>query len=402
MIIENSSLPLIAIIGPTNAGKSTLFNRITGSPQAITAHEESTTRDRVYGEVQWQDRRFITVDTGGLVDDKSELYQAIKAQMLIAVEEADLILFVYDARVGLQPADQQFLDRLRSSKTVWLVANKVDAPEVEKRVKDLEYLGLPFYKISAGSGKGVGDLLDEICKTLPGSAISPKSQADVADARSSTASRSSREPRADSFIPVVALVGRPNVGKSTLINALTNSNRAVISPIAGTTRDIVTAELEIGRQKVLLADTAGVRRRGKIDVGVEKFSVKRTLAAINYANIVVVITDAQEGTTRADLHLIYFANKLQKPVLVIFNKADLLGGKPITFHHHIAKFDQLTTSALTGDGLDRVLAWIEEKAQESREKQIIKKLEVWNLKSQVWFKSKVESMKLWELETLDF
>ena len=191
MIIENSSLPLIAIIGPTNAGKSTLFNRITGSPQAITAHEESTTRDRVYGEVQWQDRRFITVDTGGLVDDKSELYQAIKAQMLIAVEEADLILFVYDARVGLQPADQQFLDRLRSSKTVWLVANKVDAPEVEKRVKDLEYLGLPFYKISAGSGKGVGDLLDEICKTLPGSAISPKSQADVADARYSTPSRSS-------------------------------------------------------------------------------------------------------------------------------------------------------------------------------------------------------------------
>ncbi|MDP3992831.1 MAG: ribosome biogenesis GTPase Der [bacterium] len=349
---ENQELPLVAIIGPTNAGKSTLFNRITGTPQAITAREESTTRDRVYGDVEWQGHCFTAVDTGGLVDDKSELYRGIRAQMFSAVEEADLILFVYDAREGLQPQDQQFLDKLRSTKTIWLIGNKVDAPTIDKQIDSLEYLGLPFYKISAVTGKGVGDLLEEVCKALPKSGnLAPVS----------------------GYEPVIALVGRPNVGKSTLLNALTKTDRAVVSPIAGTTRDIVTAKLTIGKKDLLLADTAGVRRRGKIDVGVEKFSVKRTLAAINFANIVVVIVDAQEGTTRADLHLIYFANKLQKPVLVIFNKSDLLGDRPITFHHHIAKFDQLITSALTGEGLGAVLEWIEKKAQESEDKQIIRR-----------------------------
>lgn len=339
--LATAELPLVAIIGPTNAGKSTLFNRITGTPQAITAREESTTRDRVYGEVNWQGRCFTAVDTGGLVDDKTELYRAIKTQMLSAVEEADLILFVYDARKGLQPRDQQFLDKLRSTKTVWLIGNKVDAPTVDKQITNLEYLGLPFHKISAVSGKGVGDLLEEICRALPESA---SGQLPVASSQSDE--------------PVVALVGRPNVGKSTLLNALTKTNRAVVSPLAGTTRDIVTAELTIGNRKLLLADTAGVRRRGKIDVGVEKFSVKRTLAAINFADIVVVIADAQEGTTRADLHLIYFANKLNKPVLVVFNKSDLLGDRPLTFHHHIAKFDQMAVSALTGENLDKITDWL--------------------------------------------
>lgn len=351
-ISTNQELPLVAIIGPTNAGKSTLFNRITGTPQAITAREESTTRDRVYGDVNWQGHCFTAVDTGGLVDDKSELYRGIRAQMFSAVEEADLILFVYDAREGLQPQDQQFLDKLRSSKTIWLVGNKVDAPTVEKQITNLEYLGLPFHKISAISGKGVGNLLEAICKALPETGNVAKVVGNE---------------------PVIALVGRPNVGKSTLLNALTKTDRAVVSPIAGTTRDIVTAKLVIGNQELLLADTAGVRRRGKIDVGVEKFSVKRTLAAINFANIVIVIVDAQEGTTRADLHLIYFANKLQKPVLVVFNKSDLLGDRPLTFHHHIAKFDQLVTSALTGEGLDAVLEWIKDKAQESQDRQIVKK-----------------------------
>ena len=355
-MLANQELPLAAIIGPTNAGKSTLFNRITGTPQAITAREESTTRDRVFGDVEWQNNQFIAVDTGGLVSDRSELDRAIKAQMFSAIEEADLILFVYDARVGLQPQDQQFLDFLRRGKVIWLIANKVDSTAIDQQVTNLEYLGLPFHKISAVSGRGVGDLLEAICRALPESAISQELEAN-----------------SDLIDPVVALVGRPNVGKSTLLNALTKTDRAVVSPIAGTTRDIVTAELTLGNQKMLLADTAGVRRRGKIKVGVEKFSVKRTLAAINYANIVVVVVDAQEGTTRADLHLIYFAAQAQKPVLVVFNKSDLIGDRPITFHHHIDRFDRLITSALTGEGLDEVLNWIEKKAQESRDKQIIRR-----------------------------
>lgn len=334
-------LSLVALIGPTNAGKSTLFNRLTGSFQAITAREESTTRDRVYGEVEWQGQRLSLVDTGGLVDDKSQLYASIKQQMLTAVEEADLILFVYDGREGLRPPDQQFLDSLRPSKTIWLIANKVDTPSLDKSVKNLDYLGLPFYKISAATGRGVGDLLEAVNQTMPESASQGGAVADNL-----------------SDEPIVAIVGRPNVGKSTLLNALTKSQRAVVSPIAGTTRDIVTARLTTGGKALLLVDTAGVRRRGSIDVGVEKFSVKRTLLAINHAKRVIIVVDAFEGTTRSDLHLIYYANELKKPVLVVFNKSDLLNDRPIVFHHHIAKFDQAVVSALTGDGLEKVFDWL--------------------------------------------
>ncbi len=333
----NQELPLVAIIGPTNAGKSTLFNRITGAPQAVTAREESTTRDRIYGDVEWMSCHFTAVDTGGLVDDKTELQRAIKTQMLSAVDEADLILFIYDARIGLQTRDQQFLDKLRPTKSIWLVANKVDAPSVDKQVTNLEYLGLPFHKISAVSGRGVGDLLEAVCEALP-------ETGNVAEVVGNE--------------PVIALVGRPNVGKSTLLNALTKTDRAVVSPIAGTTRDIVTAKLKIGDKELLLADTAGVRRRGKVNVGVEKFSVKRTLAAIKFATLVVVVVDAEEGTTRADLHLIYFAAELRKPVLVVFNKSDRLGDRPVTFHHHVAKFDQVIVSALTGANLDQITNWL--------------------------------------------
>lgn len=333
---STTKINLVALIGPTNAGKSTLFNRITGAPQAITAREESTTRDRVYGEADWQGKTFAVVDTGGLVDDKSDLYQSIKSQMLTAVEEADLVLFVYDARENLQPRDQQFLDSLRATKTIWLVANKVDAPTVDKKTKDLSYLGLPFYKISAATGKGVGDLLAEITQNTP------------------------EPPQAEASEPIVAIVGRPNVGKSTLLNALTRSKRAVVSPIAGTTRDVVTAAFPLKGKNIILADTAGVRRKGKVNVGVEQFSVKRTLAAISQAKAVIVLVDASEGTTRSDLHLIYFAHSLNKPTLLVFNKSDLLGDRPITFHHHVAKFEHLIVSALQKENIDKIVAWVRE------------------------------------------
>lgn len=340
-ISQESSL--VALIGPTNAGKSTLFNRLTSSHQSITAREISTTRDRVYGEIEWQGDTLTLVDTGGLVDDESELYKSIHAQTLSAVEEADIILFVYDAREGLQPRDQQFLDKLRSKKKIWLIANKIDNLDVDKKAADLDYLGLPFYKISAASGKGVGDLLEELFHELP-TPFNLKSK-----------------------VPVIALVGRPNVGKSTLINLLSKTNRAVVSPIAGTTRDIVTAKITVDGKEVLLADTAGVRKSGKINVGVEKFSVKRTLAAINFASAVIIVVDAFEGTTRSDLHLIYFANSTKKSVLLVFNKSDLLEAhaKPITFHHHVARFKQIVISAKNETGIDQLTDWIEEVSKNS-------------------------------------
>jgi len=355
--LNNQQLPLVALIGPTNAGKSTLFNRLTSSHQSITAREISTTRDRVYGEVEWftpsgvegQGLRFFTVvDTGGLVDDESELYKSIHTQTLTAVDEADIVLFMYDAREGLQPRDQQFVDKLRGKKTVWLVANKVDSISVDKKVLEVDYLGLPFYKISASSGKGVGDLLDELFRSLPQNSLPQNSPE-------------------KSKLPVIALVGRPNVGKSTILNALTKTDRAVVSSVAGTTRDVVTAKLKLGDREMLLADTAGVRKRGKIIVGVEKFSVKRTLAAINFSSAVMIIVDAFEGTTRSDLHLIYYANSTRKPVLLVFNKSDLLEAeqKPITFHHHLAKFKQIVISAKDNKGLDQLTDWLMEVSKNS-------------------------------------
>lgn len=329
-----TSLPLVALIGPTNAGKSALFNRLTGSWQAITAKEESTTRDRIYGEVEWQGRNFNIMDTGGLANDDSELYQKIRQQTLSGIDEADLILFVYDAAEGLHDRDKQFLNDLRGRKPLWVIANKVDSIQREDKIEKLEQLGLPYYEVSAVTGRGSGDLLEAVTMALP-DVIAPFRKE-----------------------LLIALIGRPNVGKSTLLNALTESERAVVSPVAGTTRDIVTASLELDGQTFLLADTAGVRRRGSIERGPEQFSVKRTLSAIEQADGVMVLMDAVAGSARGDLHLIYFAHQLKKPVLLVFNKIDLIKTDAIRFHHHLAKFEQVLISAKDKKNIGQVADWI--------------------------------------------
>ncbi|MEX0594801.1 MAG: ribosome biogenesis GTPase Der [Patescibacteria group bacterium] len=334
----NQELPLVALIGPTNAGKSTLFNRLTGSWQAVTAKETGTTRDRVYGEVEWNRKKFNLVDTGGLVDDGSELNQRVFEQMQSATNEADIILFVYDAIEGLSGPNRQFLDNLRG-RNVWLVANKVDSVNREKKVENLSKIGLPYYEVSGATGRGSGDLLDEITKNIP--------QIDLEQTGT----------------PVIAIIGRPNVGKSSVLNALTNSNRAVVSPVAGTTRDIVTEQIVIDDQKYLLADTAGVRKRGKIEKGAEAFSVKRALTAIGKADCAMVVVDATVGTARGDLHLLYYAVGLEKPSVIVFNKVDLVPGQPIPFHGHVSRYDQLVVSAKTGQGLTELKSWIAQNAK---------------------------------------
>lgn len=326
-------LPLIALIGPTNAGKSTLFNRLTGSWQAITAKETGTTRDRVYGSVEWNSKKFNLVDTGGLVDDESELNQRVFAQMQKAAEEADIILFVYDAIDGLSTANKEFLNDLRG-RNVWLVANKIDSGLREHKADRQDNLGLPYFEVSGATGRGSGDLLDAVAKEIPKTEVIDESK------------------------PVIAIIGRPNVGKSSILNALTGQDRSVVSDISGTTRDVVTEEVIINGKEFLLADTAGIRRRGKIERGAEAFSVKRALTAISQSDFVMVIVDATIGTARGDLHLIYYAVGLGKPTIIVFNKADLAGDKPIPFHGHVSRYDQLVVSAKTGEGIDELKDWI--------------------------------------------
>jgi GTPase len=333
---ENSLLPLVALVGPTNVGKSTLFNRLTGTWQAITAKEESTTRDRIYGEVEWQGRRFDVVDTGGLAEDDSELYRKINEQTLQAVDEADVILFVFDVLEGLTPREKQLINSWRTKKDIWLVANKVDSPRRRSELETYEYLGLPTHSVSAQSGKGLGDLLEALCETLPTTTFTKPPE------------------------PIIALVGRPNVGKSTLLNALTKSERSVVSPLAGTTRDIVTDRLEIEGRAYLLADTAGVRRRGRVEIGPENFSVKRTLAILTQADAVLVLIDATEGTTRGDLHLIYFAHELGKPILLVINKMDLVSSGHVPFYKYLSKFASAAISAKEQTNIDAILDWIKE------------------------------------------
>lgn len=330
--------PLVALIGPTNSGKSTLFNRLTGSWQAVTAKEIGTTRDRVYGEVEWNGKKFSLVDTGGLVDDESELNKKVFKQMQKAAEEADIILFVYDAIEGLSDTNKQFLNNLRG-KEVWLVANKIDSYNRESKAEKLGKLGLPYYEVSGATGRGSGDLLDEIVKHIPKVGFEKPG------------------------IPLIAIIGRPNVGKSSILNALTKSDRAVVSDIAGTTRDVVTENITIDGEKYLLADTAGVRRRGKIERGAEFFSVKRALTAISQSDCVIVVVDASIGTARGDLHLIYYSVELDKPTLILFNKVDLMPDRPIPFHGHVARYDQLIVSAKTGKGLEDLKKWIRDNAK---------------------------------------
>jgi GTP-binding protein len=270
------------------------------------------------------------------------MYQQIHQQTLLAVEEADIVLFVFDAVEGMTPTDLQFLKRLRAKKIVWLLANKVDSHKRFETLSTYEYLQLPSFPVSATSGKGIGDMLEALSEALPKSENTIREQ------------------------PIIALIGRPNVGKSTLLNALTQTDRAVVSPVAGTTRDIVTGSLKIDDKEFLLADTAGVRRRGRIEVGPESFSVKRTLAAISQANAVLVLLDASEGTTRGDLHLIYFAKALEKPILLVLNKIDLVPAKQVPFYRYLNKFPNVAISAKDGENIEEILDWVRENVPSTR------------------------------------
>jgi GTP-binding protein len=339
-----SGIPVVALVGRPNVGKSALFNRIIGDDSAIVSEEAGTTRDRHFALAQWNGRDFWLVDTGGLVEDSDlPMDVAIKRQVRQAIEEADLLLLTVDAQVGLHPSDARIVDLIRQSRKPWmLVANKVDDP---RSTDFFEFFNLGAgdpVPVSATNGKNSGDLLDALVTRLP-------------------VSESDGPPEATR----VAVIGRPNVGKSSFINRLLGEDRLVVSAVAGTTRDSIDTPFTFHGEPYIFVDTAGLRRQSRIDDGVEFYSALRTRRAIDRADLCLLMIDATEGLHNQDLKIATLAWEAGRALIIIVNKWDLKDKDDKT----AAKFQKecvekapylkhipfLFTSALTGQRVTKVL-----------------------------------------------
>jgi len=296
---------IVAIVGRPNVGKSTLFNRLVGKPYAIVADEPGTTRDRIIADMSWQGVDFTVVDTGGLEPRPgSQLVQLIKDQVEIAIDEADVIIFVVSVLDGITGADGEIADMLRrSGKPVVLTANKADNQTRRYQAPEFYKLGMGEpYPISAYHGAGTGELLSQVVKLLPPQMPTPV------------------EPE----MMKVAIIGRPNVGKSSILNAILGEERSIVTEVPGTTRDAVDTIFQFGEDKVLLIDTAGIRRRGRVERGIESYGVIRALRAIDRADVALLILDATDLITAQDLHVAGYLQQSYKGVVVVVNKWDLV------------------------------------------------------------------------------
>lgn len=304
-------LPVVALVGRPNTGKSTLFNRLTHSRRALVAPTPGVTRDRNVGIGRWGERRFLVVDTGGFeAEEREELGRAVRVQALIAAEQADVVVAVVDARAGLNPLDTQLVERLRQLRQpVLLAVNKVDTPGQDALVGEFFALGLePLHPISAEHGGGVDELLEAVLAHL----------GEIPDA-----------PAAAGEPPTaVAIIGRPNVGKSSLLNRLVGFERAIVSPVPGTTRDALDTPLRRGARDYLLVDTAGVRRRSRVDQHIERASVVRALRALERAEVALLVIDAVEGMTEQDARVAGYAWERGRALLLLVNKWDAVPAAP--------------------------------------------------------------------------
>lgn len=302
--------PLVAIVGRPNVGKSTLFNRIVGKRIAIVEDTAGITRDRIYAESDWNGREFVVIDTGGIIlNERDPLRAEVTIQAQVAVEEADVILFMVDAVTGTTPEDRDIADSLRgATKPVFIVANKADNETREADATEFYGLGLgELYPVSALSGRSVADLLDAVVSAFPvvGEAGYP-----------------------DDAVRV-AIIGRPNVGKSSLANAILGEKRVIVSDIPGTTRDAVDTVLKRGDQTIVLIDTAGIRKAGKIQGSVEYYTVLRAVRAMERADVAMIVIDANEGLRDGDKRVAGFAHEAGRACVVVVNKWDLVSEAPM-------------------------------------------------------------------------
>lgn len=301
---------LVAIIGRPNVGKSTLFNRMIGEKKAILSEVAGTTRDVLFGTVEWRKKSFTVADTAGLEpDNKSEIAMSVLDQTKSAIANADMILFMVNAQDGIHPDDRMAADLIRKSgKPVIMLINKTDNKKADADAVEFQRLGFKqLFNTSGLTGKGIGDMLDEVVKILSKIKLE-KPTAKI---------------NADKLIKV-AIVGRPNVGKSTIFNKLTGKNRSIVSNVAGTTRDAINEMLEAGDYTIELIDTAGLRRRGKIEVGIEKYSSLRVLKSVQEADVCLLLMEAQEGVMAQDMHVMQIILENHKSPILVINKWDTL------------------------------------------------------------------------------
>lgn len=349
--------PVIAIVGRPNVGKSTLFNRIIGKRIAVVDDIPGLTRDRLYGEARWEDKSFLVVDTGGFQSIPGEdIVKEVKKQAIIAVEEADIVLMLMDAESGLMPSDVELSDTLRKyDKKIFYAVNKIDGTKKEKALYDFFSLGTDLFPVSALGGYGFDELMDSIAAVIP-----------VATEE------------ADIGFPKIAVIGRPNVGKSTFVNSLLGKERMIVSPVPGTTRDPIDSVCTYYRKKYLIIDTAGIRRKGKMAVTFERYFFIRTLKNIENCDVALILIDAVDGIVEMDQKIASLVYEAGKGCIVLFNKWDLIDKSSVSMKdvesriYHKLWFMQyapfLTMSALSKQRITRIFPLIDSIISEASRK----------------------------------